>query len=63
MVAPDGTGDINNYTVIYVTNNLALAEYFQIAGLPAVFDPQLTYEYTSDSGGGSGRLYVTAAGA
>jgi hypothetical protein len=24
LVAPDGTGDINNYTVIYVTNNRAL---------------------------------------
>jgi hypothetical protein len=62
LVAPDGTGDINNYTVIYVTNNLALAEYFQIAGLPAIFDPQLTYEYTPDSSGASGQLYVTAAG-
>ena len=39
IVAPDGTGDINNYTVIYVTNDQALAEYLQIAGLPAVFDP------------------------
>ena len=46
LVAPDGTGDINNYTVIYVTNNQALADHFQAAGLPAVFDPQLTYEYT-----------------
>jgi hypothetical protein len=62
LVAPDGTGDINNYTVIYVTNNQALAEHFQIAGLPAVFDPQLTYEYTPDSIGTSGELYVSAAG-
>jgi hypothetical protein len=62
LVAPDGTGDINNYTVIYVTNNRALAEHFQNAGLPAVFDPQLTYEFTPDSSGTSGQLYVTAAG-
>jgi hypothetical protein len=62
LVAPDGTGDINNYTVIYVTNNRALAEQFQTFGLPAVFDPQLTYEYTPDSSGVSGQLYVTAAG-
>jgi hypothetical protein len=62
IVAPDETGDINNYTVIYVTNNEALAKRFQIAGLPAVFDPQLTYEYTSDPSGLSGALYVTAAG-
>src|ERR1700730_13234862 len=62
LVAPDGTGDINNYTVIYVTNSRALAEYFQTAGLPAVLDPQLTYEFTPDSSGTSGQLYVTAAG-
>jgi len=42
----DGTGDINNYKVIYVTNNHVLAEHFQIAGLPSVYVPQLTYEYT-----------------
>lgn len=63
LVAPDGTGDINNYTLIYVTNNRALAYYFQIAGLPAIFDPQLTYQYTPDSSGSSGDLYVTAGGA
>ena len=51
LVAPDGTGDINNYTILYVTNNPALAERFQIAGLPAVLDPELTYEYTPDSSG------------
>jgi len=63
LVAPDGTGNINNYTVIYVTNNQVLATYFQIAGLPAVFDPQLTYEYTSaEASGIVGQIYVTAAG-
>src|SRR5215831_9602117 len=39
LVPPDRTGDINNYTVIYVTNNLSLAEHLQVAGWPAVFDP------------------------
>jgi hypothetical protein len=62
LIAPDGTGDINNYTVIYVTNNEALAKRFQIAGLPAVFDRQLTYEYTPDASSLSGELYVSAAG-
>jgi len=62
--APDGTGDINNYTLIYVTNNPALAAYLQIGGLPAVFDPELTYEYTpSETSSAAGQLYVTAAGA
>jgi hypothetical protein len=62
LVPPDGTGDINNYTVIYVTNNQSLAKHFQIAGLPAVFDAQLTYEYTLAPDGLSGELYATAAG-
>jgi len=62
LVSPDGTGDINNYTVIYVTNNEALAHSFEVAGLPAVFDPRLTYEYTPDATGTAGELYVTAVG-
>ena len=62
LIAPDGAGDINNYTVIYVTNNQDLAIRFQIAGLPAVFDPQLACEYTSDTTGDSGELYVSSGG-
>jgi hypothetical protein len=62
LVPPDGTGDINNYIVIYLTNSQSLAKHFQIAGLPAVFDPQLTYEYTPAPDGLSGALYVSAAG-
>ena len=37
-------------------------QHFQTAGLPAVFDPLLTYEYTPDSSGFSGQPYVRAAG-
>jgi hypothetical protein len=62
LVAPDGTGDINNYTVIYVTNNQAPAEYFQAVGLPAVLDPNLTYQYTPRPVETSGELYVAASG-
>jgi hypothetical protein len=63
LVPPDGTGDINNYILVYVTNNELLAEYFQFAGLPTVFDPQLTYEYTpGEAAGAPGELNVTAAG-
>jgi hypothetical protein len=36
LVAPDGTGDINNYTVIYVTDSQTLPRRFQFAGLPAI---------------------------
>jgi hypothetical protein len=62
LVAPDGTGDINNYTVIYVTNNQALVELFRAAGFPAVFDPELTYEYTPGPMETSGELYMVASG-
>jgi len=60
--SPDGTGDINNYTLIYVTDNAPLALAFRIAGLPAIFDPTLTYEFTYDSTGKSGELYVEGNG-
>jgi hypothetical protein len=60
IVSPDGTGDINNYTLIYVSNNVALVAAFDEAGLPAQYDPQLSYEY-SGSTTGNGNLYVAAA--
>jgi hypothetical protein len=56
IVPPDGTGTINNYTLIYVTNNPFLAEALQGAGVPANYDPAITYEYRRDSTGG-GVLY------
>jgi len=59
IIAPDGTGDINNYTLVYVSNNLALVAAFCEAGLPAQYDPQLSYEY-SGSTTTNGNLYVTA---
>jgi hypothetical protein len=59
IVAPDGTGDINNYTLVYVSDNPILVENFIAAGLPAHYDPQLAYEYTAPSSG-SGDLYVAA---
>jgi len=62
IVSPDGTGDINNYTLIYVTDNAQLALAFRLAGLPAIFDPALTYEFTYDSTGKSGELYVEGEG-
>ncbi len=62
IVPPDGTGDINNYTLIYVTNNAELTKAFHVAGLPVVFDPTITYEFTYDSTGTAGELYVQAAG-
>jgi hypothetical protein len=62
IVPPDNTGDINNYTLLYVTNDRDLAEAYRGLGLPAIFDPTLTYEFTYDSSGSAGELYVTAQG-
>lgn len=62
IVPPDGTGDINNYTLIYVTDNAQLALAFRLSGLPASFDPTITYEFTYDATGKSGELYVEAEG-
>ena len=60
VVSPDGSGTINNYTLVYLTNNPLLAESFQHAGMPAIFDPTLAYEY-SGSATTDGSLYVGAS--
>jgi hypothetical protein len=57
IISPDGTGTINNYTLIYVTNNPFLAEALDRVGVPASFDPALTYEYARNEAGNSGVLY------
>ncbi len=60
IVPPDGTGDINNYTLVYVSNNPELVEQFNKVGVPALLDPDLTYQFTYDSTGKAGYLYVAA---
>jgi hypothetical protein len=59
IVSPDGTGTINNYTVVYLSNNFELVRQFDDAGLPAKFDPGLTYEFSAPVTG-NGNLYVAA---
>lgn len=44
LVAPDGTGDINNYTLMYVTDSARLAARLRGAGLPVRLDKGLVYE-------------------
>ncbi len=58
IVPPDGTGDINNFTLLYVSDNLELVLAFRCAGVPALYDPTLTYQFTYDSTGKAGELYV-----
>jgi hypothetical protein len=60
IVPPDGTGDINNYTLVYISNNPFLVASFLAAGLPAQYDPDLTYEYSAASNA-NGNLYVAAS--
>jgi hypothetical protein len=60
IVAPDGTGDINNYTLVYISNNPFLVASFLAAGLPAKYDPDLTYEFSAPTNA-NGSLYVAAS--
>lgn len=57
IVSPDGTGTINNYLLIYVTNNAFLARALEGIGVPVSYDETITYEYTRDSTGNGGVLY------
>jgi len=57
IVSPDGTGTINNYVIVYVSNNPFLVRALRRAGAPAQFDPAITYQYTLGSDGMSGTLY------
>ncbi len=61
IVPPDGTGDINNFTLLYVSDNLELVLAFQCAGVPALYDPALTYQFTYNCTGKAGELYVEVA--
>ena len=60
IVSPDGTGTINNYVVVYVSNNPFLVRALKHAGAPAQYDPAITYQYTLGSDGVSGMLYGAA---
>lgn len=60
IVPPDNTGDINNYLLFYISNNLQLVLALNLAGAPALYDPELLYQFTYDSTGKSGALYVQA---
>lgn len=40
----DGSGDINNYTLVYVSNYPALVARFRAIGLPAIYSPNIAVE-------------------
>lgn len=60
IVSPDGTGTINNYVIVYVSNNPFLVRALQLSGAPAAYDPSITYQYTLGSNDVSGTLYGAA---
>jgi hypothetical protein len=60
VVPPDGTGDINNYQLLYATDNPQLAEALNEAGVPAALDRALAYEFAPDSGG-HGEVYAAVS--
>jgi hypothetical protein len=58
IVPPDGTGDINNYTVWYDTDGVALATGLRQAGIAAALDPTLFYDRLPLPGGTTARLII-----
>jgi hypothetical protein len=60
IASPDGTGQINNYSLLYETNNLSLARALRSAGWPAEYDPHLAYEFTPGTTG-SGSVYIAVS--
>jgi hypothetical protein len=58
IVPPNGTGDINNYTVWYDTDGVALWAGLRGAGIDAALDPILFYDRLPSSDGTTARLIV-----
>lgn len=58
IVPPDGTGDINNYTLAYATSNRRLAQRLERAGFTVLTDADLVYEVTPAPPVTSSELYV-----
>jgi hypothetical protein len=49
--APNGTGNINNYSLFYLTTSLAVAEGLQRAGVQAEYNPFLLYDAVTNNDG------------
>ena len=50
IVPPDGTGDINNYTIWYYTNNAKLAAHLRRAVVDVQHVQSIDYNYNADVG-------------
>lgn len=49
IIPPDGTGDINNYTLFYYTDDFRLALRLNMAGVNAQFVPTIEYRMQNDN--------------
>lgn len=58
VVPPDGTGDINNYTLAYATSSRRLAQRLERAGFAVLTDSDLVYEVTPNPPVTTSELYV-----
>jgi hypothetical protein len=58
VVAPTGTGDINNYTLYFATDSFRLFLRLRLAGVNAMFVPELAYDYSPNPTGTGGMLLI-----
>jgi len=58
IVSPDGSGDINNYTLWYYTNNRRLAATLHRMGVAAQWTPQLGYDLAENPDHTAGKLTI-----
>ncbi len=49
IVPPDGTGDINNYTLYYYTDDIVMWLYLKFVGVDAQFVPTLEYRISGNN--------------
>jgi hypothetical protein len=56
--APLGTGDINNYTLYFATDSPPLFARLRRAGVDVLSVPGLDYDYSIDSSGTRGTLFI-----
>jgi hypothetical protein len=58
VIAPLGTGDINNYTLYFATDSALLFVRLRLAGINVLFAPGLDFEYSPDPSGPCGSLFI-----